>query len=143
MRIAIAYSRRAKVGGIETYLDNLIPELHHLGHSLAFLHEVNEASEREQIALPNDSPAWCVDELGAEQGLAKLSDWRPDLIFAHGYYGTCISGAKLFKTPSVKPCDRRFGPQCLLHYYPHRCGGLSPITMLREYQRQTKRLETL
>src|SRR5258707_8215206 len=165
MLIAIAYSRRTKVGGIETYLDKLIPELHRLGHSLAFLHEVNEASEREQIALPNGSPAWCVDELGAKQGLAKLSDWRPDIIFAHGlaepelerqlleiapavffahgYYGTCISGAKLFKTPSVKPCDRRFGPQCLLHYYPHRCGGLSPITMLREYERQTKRLETL
>jgi glycosyltransferase involved in cell wall biosynthesis len=165
MRIAIAYTRRTKAGGIETYLDNLIPELHRLGHSLAFLHEIDGASEPEQIALPDCSPAWCVDELGARQALARLSDWRPDLIyahglaepeleyqllevapavfFAHGYYGTCISGAKSFKTPSVKPCDRRFGRQCLLHYYPNRCGGLSPITMLREYQRQTKRLEIL
>ncbi len=165
MRIAIAYSRRTKVGGIETYLDNLLPEFGHLGHSLAFFHEIDGASEREQIALPYCSPTWCVDELGADQALAKLSDWRPDLIyahglaepelerqlleiapavfFAHGYYGTCISGAKSFKTPSVRPCNRRFGPQCLLHYYPNRCGGLSPITMLREYQRQTKRLETL
>src|SRR5258708_35871047 len=135
MRIAIAYSRRTKVGGIETYLDNLIPELHRLGHSLAFLHEVDCASEREQIALPNDSPAWCVDELGAKQGLAKLSDWRPDLIFAHGlaepelerqlvqiapavffapgYYGTCISEAKLFQKPSVKPFGVRLAPNVL------------------------------
>lgn len=165
MRIAIAYSRRTKVGGIETYLDSIIPELHRLGHSLAFFHEVNGASEREEIALPNGSPAWCVADLGAKRALAMLSDWRPDLIyahglaepelesqlleiapavfFAHGYYGTCISGAKSFKTPTAKPCDRTFSRACLLHYYPHRCGGLSPITMLREYQRQAKRRELL
>lgn len=165
MRIAIAYSQRKKSGGIETYLDQIIPELDRLGHSLAFFHEINGASEREKIALPNGAPAWCVADLGAKQALSMLSDWRPDLIythglaepelenklleiapavfFAHGYYGTCISGAKSFKTPNVKPCDRRFGWPCLLHYYPHRCGGLSPVTMLTEYQRQAKRLELL
>ncbi len=165
MRIAIAYSRRTKIGGIETYLDSIIPELHSLGHSLALFHEVEGTAEREQIALPDGSPAWCVAELGGEKALAMLSDWRPDVIyahglsdpgleryllevapavfFAHGYYGTCISGAKSFKSPSAKPCDRRFGWQCLLHYYPHRCGGLSPITMLGEYPRQEKRLKLL
>jgi glycosyltransferase involved in cell wall biosynthesis len=165
MRIAIAYSQRTKVGGIETYLDQVIPELHRLGHSLAFFHEINGAPEREKIALPNGAPAWCVADLGPNRALSMLSDWRPDLIythglaepeleyqllevapavfFAHGYYGTCISGAKSFKTPNVKPCDRRFGWRCLLHYYPHRCGGLSPVTMLTEYRRQAKRLELL
>ena len=165
MRIAIAYSQRTKIGGIETYLDQIIPELHRLGHSLAFFHEINGASEREKIALPNGAPAWCVADLGAKQALSMLSDWRPDLIyahglaepelesqllkvapavfFAHGYYGTCISGAKSFKRPDIKPCDRRFGAQCLLHYYPNRCGGLSPVTMLTEYRRQAKRLELL
>src|ERR1700730_2149752 len=165
MRIAIAYSQMTKVGGIETYLDQIMPELHRLGHSLAFFHEINGASKREKIALPKGAPAWCVAELGAKHALSMLSDWRPDLIyahglaepeleyqllkvapavfFAHGYYGTCISGAKSFKAPNIKPCDRRFGAQCLLHYYPNRCGGLSPITMLKEYRRQTKRRELL
>jgi glycosyltransferase involved in cell wall biosynthesis len=165
MRIAIAYSHRIKVGGIETYLDQVIPELHRLGHSLAFFHEINGASEREKIALPNGTPAWCVAEMGAKEALSMLRNWRPDLIyahglaepeleeqlleiapavfFAHGYYGTCISGAKSFKRPDVKPCDRRFGARCLLHYYPDRCGGLSPVTMLTEYRRQRERRKLL
>src|SRR5256714_11039321 len=71
------------------------------------------------------------------------SDVAPAVFFAHAYYGTCISGAKTFKRPTVTPCDRRFGPKCLLQYYPHRCGGLSPLTMLRLYRLQSQRLEPL
>src|SRR2546423_8225430 len=41
------------------------------------------------------------------------SDVAPAVFFAHAYYGTCISGAKTFKRPTVTPCDRRFGPKCL------------------------------
>lgn len=132
---------------------------------MAFLCEVDEPAERERISLPDGSPMWCVSELGAERTLVGLRDWQPDLIythkllnpkleaetlriapsifFAHDYYGTCISGDKTFKYPIVKPCDRRFGWRCLLHYYPHRCGGLSPITMLKLYQLQSDRLKLL
>src|SRR5207253_5754979 len=45
--------------------------------------------------------------------------------------------------PIVQPCNRRFGWQCLVHYFPHRCGGLSPVTMFRLYGLQAKRLENL
>jgi glycosyltransferase involved in cell wall biosynthesis len=31
----------------------------------------------------------------------------------------------------------------LLHYFPHRCGGLNPITMLQLYRSQTRRRELL
>ena len=67
----------------------------------------------------------------------------PAVFFAHAYYGTCVSGTKTFKFPITTPCHRRFGLKCLAHYYPHRCGGLSPITMLKEYKRQSQRLEHL
>ena len=97
--------------------------------------------------------------------IAAMREWHPDLIFAHGlvnpkneaatlsvapavffahgYYGTCISGAKTNSYPKVVPCTRTFGPKCLLHFYPRRCGGLSPVTALIEYRRQAKRLELL
>jgi glycosyltransferase involved in cell wall biosynthesis len=97
--------------------------------------------------------------------LAALTDWRPDLIythklsspeleaatlkiapaifFAHDYHGTCISGAKTHKFPVVRPCRRRFGPMCLLHYFPNRCGGLNPITMVKLYDVQSKRQSLL
>ncbi len=165
MRIAIVHWSRRKVGGAETYLGGIIPELHRLGHELAFWHEIDQPTQREQIALPEGAPAWCVADLGAEQALAALRDWHPDLIYAHGlvepeleaqtleiapaiffahaYYGACISEAKTFRSPTLTPCDRRFGWRCLLHYYPHRCGGLSPVAMLREFKRQSKRLQLL
>jgi len=165
VRIAIANWNRRKVGGIETYLGGVIPELHRFGHAMAFWSELDQPANREPIPLPNGIPVWCVSELGVQAALAVLRDWRPDLIYAHGllnprleartltiapavfcahsYYGTCISGAKTFKFPVVTPCSRPFGWQCLVHYYPHRCGGWSPAIMLQEYRRQSARLELL
>jgi glycosyltransferase involved in cell wall biosynthesis len=67
----------------------------------------------------------------------------PAVFFAHNYYGTCISGAKTFKNPVITPCDRQFGWRCLAHYYPRRCGGLNPVTMVRLFRQQRARLELL
>ena len=165
MRIAIFSWSLRKGGGAETYLSTIVPELVRKGHEVAFLYESDEPSDREQIPLPDGVPTWCVSALGAQNVLAALRDWRPDLVFthivkstdletevlqiapavffAHAYYGTCISGAKTYKNPTTMPCSRRFGWQCLLHYYPHRCGGLSPVTMAQDYLRQSKRLKLL
>lgn len=165
MRIAIVNWSRRKVGGVETYLSTIIPALHTAGIDLAFLSELDQPTDREQITLPSSVPAWCVSELGAECGLTALGDYHPDVIYSHGlldpnlegrlltiapaafcalsYYGTCISGAKTFKFPVITPCSRQFGRQCLMHFYPHRCGGWSPLTMAREYRRQSKRLKLL
>src|SRR5262249_23581445 len=45
--------------------------------------------------------------------------------------------------PIAQPCTRRFGWQCLMHYFPNRCGGLSPVTMLELYNHQRRRLENM
>jgi glycosyltransferase involved in cell wall biosynthesis len=73
----------------------------------------------------------------------RLQRVAPAVFFAHGYYGVCISGEKTHKFPIAQPCGRRFGPPCLALYYPRRCGGLSPPTMVRDYMRQRRRLELL
>jgi glycosyltransferase involved in cell wall biosynthesis len=165
MRITIINWSRRRVGGVETYLNSIIPALLERGHEVSFWYETNEPSEREQIALAEGVTSWCVGDLGAADALATLERWQPDVIYAHGllnpkleastlkiapaiffahnYYGTCISGAKAFKNPVVTPCQRQFGLKCLLHYYPHRCGGWSPLTMFREYHRQSERLKLL
>ena len=165
MRIAIVNWSRRKAGGIETYLNTVIPELDRAGHELAFWHEVDVPAEREPIELPQDAPSWCVAELGKERAVAALRDWQPDVIyshkvedpeleaatlgvapsvyFAHDYQGMCISGTRTFKFPTIKPCGRDFDRQCLAHYFPHRCGGLSPLTMLKHYRLQSKRQELL
>lgn len=165
MRIAVLYWARRKIGGTEAYLESIILELLAAGHQVAFWHEVDGPGANERISLPEGVPAWCVADLGAESALAVLRSWSPDIIFthclmnlkleaetlkiapavffAHAYYGTCISGNKSFRRPIAAPCHRRFGWQCLVNYYPHRCGGLSPFTMAKEYRRQSKRLEQL
>jgi glycosyltransferase involved in cell wall biosynthesis len=165
LRIAVINWNRRRIGGVETYLNTIIPELFRAGHEIAFWCELDEPADREPINLPPGSPAWCVSQLGAKRALANLREWQPSVIythklqnpkleaetlriapsvfFAHDYYGTCISGAKTFKYPVVKPCNRRFGGQCLLHYFPHRCGGWSPITMLKLYHLQSQRLKLL
>jgi glycosyltransferase involved in cell wall biosynthesis len=41
--------------------------------------------------------------------------------------------------PVPLPCDRVFGPGCLINYFPRRCGGLNPITMIQDYRKQSLR----
>lgn len=164
MRIAVVNCHGRRVGGLETYLSAIIPALTGAGHDIGFLHETDEPKTRDRIVSKN-ATSWSVAQLGAERSLAALREWGPDLIyshklespelesevigiapsvfFAHDYYGTCISGLKTFTFPTVRPCSRRFGWQCLLHYFPHRCGGRNPITMVRLYNLQSKRLNSL
>lgn len=165
MRIAVANWSRREVGGAERYLSRVIPALGALGHEIAFFHEFDAPADRDPLPLPPGAPDWCVAEMGREGALTALREWEPDLVythlvqdpeleaalvemaptvlFAHGYSGTCISGSKSFKRPRMKPCGRRFGWECMLHYYPRRCGGMSPLTMLRDYRDQSKRRDLL
>lgn len=165
MRIAVVNWSRRRVGGVETYLNTIIPELVRFGHKIGFWCEVDEPTDRLPIDLPDHAPVWCVADMGGEGAVTALRNWKPDVIyshkvtdpeleekvlslapsvfFAHDYNGTCISGTKTFKFPIPQPCDRRFGWECLAHYFPRRCGGLSPITMFKLYSLQSKRLENL
>jgi glycosyltransferase involved in cell wall biosynthesis len=165
MRIAVAYSYRTRIGGIETYLDTVMKGLAQSGHHLSYWYEVKSDSTSEQIELPDGVTAWCFEELGIERALDALREWRPDIIyvqgfldqdleqevlkvapaviFAHGFYGTCISGSKTFTRPNPIPCNRRFGPMCLVNYHARGCGGLNPLTMFRDYARQSGRLRSL
>jgi glycosyltransferase involved in cell wall biosynthesis len=142
-----------------------VPALHAAGHQVALWHEVDTPSDHPVFSFPETMPMWSVSSLGLRAAVEELSTWRPDLLFAHGllspaverraldvapavffahdYYGTCISGLKTLTKPVVTPCNRTFGWQCMAEYYPRRCGGLSPVTMVRQFQRQHDRLQLL
>jgi glycosyltransferase involved in cell wall biosynthesis len=157
MRILIATSYRAVVGGVETYLRELLPALVARGHELALLYEEETSPQAAGIDefLP-ELLCWSLDDPDA---LTQASAWRPDLcylqglhapaveesllarfpvvLFAHNYHGTCVSGTKRHAWPQPCPCDRQRGISCLLNYYPRRCGGLNPRTLLQKYQVQS------
>jgi glycosyltransferase involved in cell wall biosynthesis len=164
MRILISNWSCRRAGGTETYLGRIMARLTARGHEVCFCFEVSEPDGRPLIPVP---PGVLSVQLRPDvtSALDTLRRWRPDVIYAHGflepqdearvlaiapgvfaahsYYGTCISGEKTHKFPVVRPCSRQFGPACLALYFPRRCGGLSPITMLSAYDRQRRRLALL
>jgi glycosyltransferase involved in cell wall biosynthesis len=165
MRILISTWSCRKVGGIEAYLGHVTPLLAAAGHDVGFAYEVDEPENRPRLTLLEDVKSFNLSAPARENALHAIREWRPDVIYAHGlldpaveeqilriapavffahsYYGTCISGDKTHKLPVIRPCARVFGPACLALFYPRRCGGLSPVTMARDYTRQRRRLSLL
>lgn len=161
-RILLVTRHRAVVGGVETHLRTLLPLLQARGHSLGLLFEHDARPGQTRIDEGLDIPVWSLAALGRQGVLEGVAAWRPERVYQHGvqdlaleeallerypamlflhaYYGTCISGMKRHALPSPVPCQRVLGPACLVHYLPRRCGGRSPITALREYRYQRRRL---
>lgn len=164
MRVAVVNWNDRRIGGAETYLARLLPALLEQGCELAFWSQVREPLDRDSV-VPDGVEAFCAAETGLTDAVRGLRAWGPHLVYAHGftdpgveariqavgpaifyahnYYGTCITGGKTQHRPAVVPCDREFGRACLGQFYPRRCGGRSPLTMLSNYRIQSRRLELL
>ena len=162
MRIAVIAHSATRAGGVETYLAGVIPALMARGHEVACWFESAGEDHEPIVATAHQHPVWIAT--AGDDRFRSLREWRPDVIyhhglravelerqlpgiapvvfFAHSYYGSCISGEKATRVPAATPCHRVFGPACLGHYLPRRCGGLSPLTMVQQYgvQRQKQAL---
>jgi glycosyltransferase involved in cell wall biosynthesis len=165
MRVAVASWTARYAGGIESYLAAVMPAMRRAGLDVSFFHEVDEPAQRGRIDTADGVPVFSVASSGVEGALSQLSKWKPDVIYAHGlhdertanrlldvapsvtfvhtYVGTCISGTKTHRSPQPVACSRRFGPACLALYFPRRCGGLNPVTMMRLYRVQGQRHHVL
>jgi glycosyltransferase involved in cell wall biosynthesis len=154
MRIAITNHHRQLIGGTESYLNGIAPELARQGHEVALFHEAPVSPGAPAIridrhsgdfsALPDFQPDVIFNHGLQSPSLEySLADIAPVVHFAHNYHGTCVSGEKTHKFPTPTPCARTLGVSCLGHYFPHRCGGLNPLVMFREYDVQTARLRAL
>jgi glycosyltransferase involved in cell wall biosynthesis len=167
MRIAVVNYTSKKIGGVESYLQSVLPFLRERGHLLSFWAETDIPHHRPLIALPQGTTLWSAapDQLGVDAACEALKEWKPDVLyvhkvedpateerlleiapavfFSHDYHATCISGTKTLSFPTPRPCHKKFGPGCLVCYFPRRCGGLSPITMMRLYNQKVRRLELM
>jgi glycosyltransferase involved in cell wall biosynthesis len=165
MRILIATLSPDLIGGVEKYLQSVVPALLGRGHSIGLLYEYPSDGKGEGIDSGLDVRSWCARELGVESTLRSIGAFAPDVVYsqglesealeqglldgyftafyAHTYWGTCITGTKTHSLPRFEPCTRRLGIACLAHYYPRRCGGLNPATMWQLYQIQSRRKERL
>jgi glycosyltransferase involved in cell wall biosynthesis len=165
VRIAIITRNARVVGGVESYLKTAIPLLEATGHEISLFCERDAPSTAQSISCSTNRATWCVTELGVQRAFESLRRWRPELIYSHGladletetqvlslapamvfahdYRAVCISGRKAFALPTTKPCARQLGPGCVMNFYPRRCGGLNPLTMLTDFRRAAQRLALL
>ena len=162
MRVLIATSHRNMVGGIEKYVQAVIPAFLDRGYSVGLLHQYPVDLKTETVdSVKQPLPSWCLAELGHETTLRAVANWKPDVVYsqgledlalesalqqrypavlyAHTYLGTCVSGSKCHSFPEVRPCGRKLGLGCLALYYPRRCGGLNPGTMWQMFREQSHR----
>lgn len=155
MRILIAHEALAGGGGVETYLETVIPALRARGHDVAFLHHNSRTAAGPTRLVFDDVPGFGVQDEGLPNVIRSLREWSPDVCFSHnmrplevdeallqqwpvvkmmhGYFGTCISGHKCHAYPSPSPCERSFGTACLALYGPRRCGQLRPSRLVKDY----------
>lgn len=165
MRIAIVTHNARIAGGVESYLNTVIPMLEAAGHEISLLYEIDAPSAARAISRAADAPLWCVTQLGERRALESLRQWQPELVFSHGladseiearaltiapsmvfahdYRALCVSGSKTFSFPGSTPCARPLGAGCVANFYPRRCGGLSPLTMLVDFRGASRRLARL
>ncbi len=156
MRIAVISHNAAPVGGVESYVETIVPALTERGHQLGIWYETGTPVVKPDPLVETWTAAGRTDA-----AVRELAKWRPDVLFvqgvrstsleaqllamapavlfAHGYAGMCISGSKMHAAPRCTPCTRTFGWQCLALYYPRRCGGWNPLTALGEYGVQSNR----
>ncbi|HKS42661.1 MAG TPA: glycosyltransferase family 4 protein [Blastocatellia bacterium] len=155
MRILFANDGIGDAGGVQTYLDAVMPGLIARGHELAFLHYDRKSDSRISPGLAR-IPYFGILDSGVEPAIANAKAWGPHVCFSHnmnfldverrllrewlvvkmmhGYFGTCIGGQKMHAFPAPTPCDRRFSRTCLLHYLPRRCGQMNFGKMVEQYE---------
>ena len=163
-RIVVASRLHERVGGVESYLASVVPALRLAGHEVACWFETVGNGVDDVVTRGDANYVWIAGE-ETDGGVAAIRAWRPDVVythglsspaheralmtlapavfFAHSYHGACVSGTKTLRVPGVRACDRALGPACLVQYYPRRCGGLSPVTLVRQYALQRERLQML
>jgi glycosyltransferase involved in cell wall biosynthesis len=162
MRVLVTTQSASIVGGVESYLSELLPRLAEIGFEVGLATE-ESAKGSTGLRAPADNLNWqmrdSIDAMAVieafkpavvfQNGLsdphieAALLSRAPAVLFAHGYYGTCVSGTKHFSSPVVQTCHRRFGAACLALYMPRRCGGLNPATAVRLFTLQRERFRML
>jgi glycosyltransferase involved in cell wall biosynthesis len=166
MRILFVHHHPGIIGGTEKYLRSMMLTLAGRGHEVAFLHGYEPDPVAGKTPMPDRGvSAWCLETLGTEETVRIVTSWSPSVVyihswqlpevekilldrypcalFVHDYHRTCPTGTKMWSFPDRRSCPRRAGAACLAMHYPRRCGGLNPLTVLRNYQRQKDQLELI
>ncbi len=130
MKLAILSKTSQLIGGVETYLRELVPALREYGFDVLEWYEDSAGESIDDIRRFSPDLIFVHGIESAATEKAAL-DLAPAVFFAHNYDSTCISGFKRWKRPAFVPCQRALDVGCLAHYFVNGCGGKNPLTMAR------------
>jgi glycosyltransferase involved in cell wall biosynthesis len=155
MRILIVNDGIGDAGGVQVYLDSVVEGLTARGHELAVAYCTADGAAVDGPLA--QLPRFCMAGDQASASADAIRRWQPEVCyshlmqdlsveqqvigiapvvkFMHGYEGTCVSGHKTHAFPHAEACARAFGPACAGLFFPRRCGGLSPVTFVRDLRR--------
>jgi glycosyltransferase involved in cell wall biosynthesis len=148
VRLLISNDGFQAPGGVQTYLEAIVPGLASRGHDIAMLY-LDHVPGMPSPGSRDVRPHFSVARDGLDATMAAVARWQPQICysnhmrdlgvdrhllaiapvvkFMHGYTGTCVSGQKMFGMPVPKPCHRKLGAACVALYLPRRCGGLNVL----------------
>jgi glycosyltransferase involved in cell wall biosynthesis len=144
-------------GGAEQFLYQLIQALLARGDEVTFLTEDDGSGPLGQLDLrlirADTELSSLLRRLGPDAGFvnglrsakveSQVINQIPSVLFAHNYYGTCISGEKRHRNPRLTECHRTFGAMCLALYFPRRCGAFSLAAAVGGFAAQNARRHSL
>jgi glycosyltransferase involved in cell wall biosynthesis len=155
VRLLISNDGFQDAGGVQTYLEAIVAGLASRGHDLAMLY-LDHVPARPSQGTGHALPHFSVARDGLDATLAAVARWQPEICysnnmrdlrldsrllaiapvikFMHGYFGTCVSGLKMFGLPVATPCHRQLGAACVALYLPRRCGGLNVLKIPGQYR---------
>lgn len=153
MKLTLVTKTAQLIGGVETYLRDLLTGLTERGVEYSVYCEDGAAPNPwygDAPTLPTPEAVFAEKpELLFVHGLnsptleRKLISRLPSVFFAHNYDSTCLSGLKRWSRPSWVACTKAFGPACLAHYFVNGCGGRNPLTMVDNYVRRSQLRDNL
>ncbi|MFN0069416.1 MAG: glycosyltransferase [Limisphaerales bacterium] len=162
MRVAVLNAHGGVVGGLEIYVQRVLPALGQAGLEAELFFQHAPDAVRPPLASGGGVH---LGQLPDDRAFGRIEEWKPDvlyvnsplrpalirraaarwpvIVFQHSYYGTCINGGKFVRLPVARPCERVFGPACLACWYPRRCGGWNPASVWHGFQLQREWLGVL
>lgn len=156
MKILILADFGFIAGGTERYTQTISVELHNKGHDIRLA--IDQGTTSPNFLEPYAIPCHLIDS----HLQSIIEKWQPDIVIdqgvdpgknrlnwltrypvihiGHDYRALCISGEKTWKQKQYEPCNVPLSSNCLLKYFPNKCGGRNPLTMIRNYHLATRRL---
>ena len=85
MRVAVASWTIRHAGGVESYVEKIIPAMRAAGSDVSFFHEIDGPTDRARIDI-GDVPLFSAAASGVDAAVAALRAWKPDVMYMHGLH---------------------------------------------------------